>query len=134
MKISVYPQAEALQGLFESTDDAPVVMLNLLKFKDEASSPCEGATGEEAYARYAASMGGIVEGAGGRFLWMGKVDRQVIGSSDVAFDAVALVEYPSRQAFAAIATDPRVLEIGVFREAGLEGQWLIACTTGRLAG
>jgi hypothetical protein len=39
---------------------------------------------------------------------------------------IALVEYPSREAFLAIATDPHVQEIGVHRAAGLESQWLIA--------
>ena len=42
---------------------------------------------------------------------------------------IGLVEYPSRQAFLAIATDPHVQEIGVHRVAGLGSQWLIAATT-----
>ena len=42
---------------------------------------------------------------------------------------IGLVEYPSREAFLAIATDPHVQEIGVHRAAGLESQWLIAATT-----
>jgi hypothetical protein len=41
---------------------------------------------------------------------------------------IGLVEYPSRAAFVAIATDPHVLDIGVHRTAGLDGQWLIAAT------
>ena len=41
---------------------------------------------------------------------------------------IGLVEYPSRQAFLEIATDPWVQEIGVHRAAGLEGQWLLAAT------
>ena len=41
---------------------------------------------------------------------------------------IGLVEYPSRQIFLEIATDPHVERIGVHRAAGLESQWLIAAT------
>ena len=57
------------------------------------------------------------------------VDSQVIDTGGEDFHLIALVEYPSRQAFVAIATDPHVREIGVHRAAGLESQWLIATTT-----
>ena len=77
-------------------------------------------------------MRGVVEERGGRLLWMGRVDSFVVGASDAAFHAVALVEYPSRRAFVEIVNDPRVREIGVHRTAGLEGQWLIAATAGQL--
>jgi uncharacterized protein (DUF1330 family) len=74
----------------------------------------------------------IVEAAGGRFIWSGRVDSVVIGSSDERFDIVALVEYPSRAAFLEIATSHEVAKIGVHRAAGLESQWLIATTATRL--
>ena len=41
---------------------------------------------------------------------------------------VALVEYPSRQEFLRIVSDPRVEAYGVHRRAGLDMQWLIATT------
>ena len=66
---------------------------------------------------------------GGRVIWMGRIDAQVIGTQAEGFHMAALVEYPSRKAFVAIATDPPVLAIGVHRTAGLEGQWLLAMTT-----
>ena len=40
-------------------------------------------------------------------------------------DVAAIMEYPSRAAFLRIVTLPEVAEIGVHREAGLEGQLLI---------
>jgi hypothetical protein len=43
---------------------------------------------------------------------MGRVDSLVIGASNTRFDAMALVEYPSRRAFVEIVNDPRVREIG----------------------
>ena len=132
MLLALYPTAEQIQALLAGAADTPVVMLNLLRFKELASAPDADMAGVEAYRRYAEAMRRIVEERGGRFVWMGRVDSFVIGASDVPFDAVALVEYPSRKAFVEIVNDPRVREIGVHRAAGLEGQWLIAATTGSL--
>jgi uncharacterized protein (DUF1330 family) len=57
----------------------------------------------------------------------------VLGHSDVDFDMIALVEYPSKEAFARITSEPEVAEFAKHRTAGLEGQWLIASTDlGRL--
>jgi len=130
MKIAVLPEGPQIEALLKSEETGPVVMLNLLKFKDRADDG--SGLGFEAYARYAARMRKIVEAAGGRFLWSGRVDSQVIGASDTPFDVVGLVEYPSRSAFLAIASSPEVEAIGVDRKAGLEGQWLIACTAAGL--
>jgi uncharacterized protein (DUF1330 family) len=105
-------------------------MVNLLRFKAAASSPDEGVSGEEAYARYSARMLEFIAARGARVIWSGRVERQVIGTGGDAFHAVALVEYPSRRAFVEIATHPEVQEFGRHRAAGLEGQWLIAAATG----
>jgi len=127
--IAVYPKREQLEALLAGPDEGPVVMLNLLRFKERASAPDEGLSGEQAYQRYGAAMRGIVEGRGGRFLWMGRVEGQVIGDGAEGFQMAALVEYPSRRAFVEIATSPEVAAIGVHRAAGLEGQWLLATAT-----
>jgi uncharacterized protein (DUF1330 family) len=132
MLIAQYPTAEQIQELLAGPADTPVVMVNLLRFKDRADSPDEGLAGVDAYKLYGEPMRRIVEERGGRFLWMGRVDSFVIGASDTPFDAVALVEYPSRRAFVEIVNDPRVREIGAHRAAGLEGQWLIATTEGSI--
>jgi uncharacterized protein (DUF1330 family) len=70
-------------------------------------------------------MRAIVERAGGRFLFAGDIRSVVVGDVSDVWDVVALVEYPSPEAFARIATSPEVAEIGVHRAAGLEGQLLI---------
>jgi uncharacterized protein (DUF1330 family) len=127
--IAVYPQREQLAALLAGPDEVPVVMLNLLRFKERATAPDEGLSGEQAYQHYADAMRKIVEGRGGRFLWMGRVEGQVIGAGAEGFHVAALVEYPSRRAFVEIATSPEVAAIGAHRAAGLEGQWLIATRT-----
>ena len=127
--IAVYPKPEQIQTLLAGPANRPVVMLNLLRFKDRASEPDVGLTGEEAYQRYADDMVRFVTSKGGRVIWSGRVDSQVIGDAAEGFHMAALMEYPSRKAFVEIATSPEVSAIGVHRSAGLEGQWLLATTT-----
>lgn len=127
--IALYPTRPQLEALLASAEAGPVVMLNLLRFKDAAGEPDLGSSGAEAYQRYADAMRRVVEGRGGRFLWVGRVDSQVIGQGAEGFHVAALVEYPSRKVFVEIATSPEVNAIGVHRAAGLEGQWLLATTT-----
>ena len=123
LQIALYPTQEQIQRLLSDPADTPVVMLNLLRFK---------ASGEEAYHRYASAMRPLVEARGGRFLWSGRVTSQVIGTGGAEFQVAALVEYPSRKTFVEIATSKEVAAIGVHRAEGLEGQWLLAATTGSL--
>ena len=127
--MAIYPTAEQFQELMKGPQDQPVVMLNLLRFKPHANASHEGDTGLEAYMRYGAEMRKFVESKGGRFVWAGRVDSQLIGEGGEEFHVVALVEYPSRKAFAEIAQDPFVTDnIGKHRAAGLEMQWWIAMT------
>jgi uncharacterized protein (DUF1330 family) len=133
MKIAQYPEPEQIQELMKGPADTPVVMLNLLSFKEHGDDGNEAMTGEESYGRYAERMRGFVESKGGRFIWSGRVDSMVIGESDADFDVVALVEYPSRSAFLEIASSAHVAEIGQDRAKGLAGQWLIATTEAAIA-
>ncbi len=126
--IAVYPTAEQITALVNAPDEGPVVMLNLLRFKQAGAAPHESLTGQQAYGLYAEKMIPFVVSKGGRFIWSGRIETSVIGEGGEYFQMAALVEYPSRKAFVEIATDPYVQEIGKHRAAGLEGQWLIACS------
>lgn len=129
--IAVYPTRERLMELAGSKDDEPIVMLNLLKFRDVAEykdGRAEKISGREAYMRYGEKMQKIVPSHGGRMLISADLKKVVIGDVEDLWDVVALVEYPSAAAFAAIAMSPEVLEAGADREAGLAGQLLIRST------
>jgi uncharacterized protein (DUF1330 family) len=128
MKIAQMPEPQQIAALMQGPEDTPVVMVNLLSFKESADGARSGMTGEEAYMHYAERMRTFVESKGGRFLWSGRVDSMVIGESDADFHVIGLVEYPSRKAFLEIASSPHVEEIGRDRKDGLAGQWLIATT------
>jgi uncharacterized protein (DUF1330 family) len=127
---AVYPKGEQLTEAVAKGVNTPIVMLNLLKFKDKAvykDGRHDSATGREAYDRYGADMLKFVKDHGGRVLFVGQVKSLVIGDVEDMWDAVALVEYPSSEAFVKIAMSPEVAKFGVHREAGLAGQLLIQC-------
>ena len=86
--MAIYPTPEQIQDLLTGPADRPVVMVNLLRFKPRADAPDEGLSGEEAYRRYADAMRTIVESRGGRFLWVGRVDSQVIGTGGEGFQMI----------------------------------------------
>ncbi len=128
MKIAQVPEPAQIQELMQGPEDTPVVMVNLLSFKDQADGANAGMSGAESYMKYGSEMQKFVESKGGRFIWSGRVDSMVIGESEADFHVIALVEYPSRKAFLEIVTSPYVAEIGENRKMGLAGQWLIAAT------
>ena len=120
---AIKPNDAAFKALATSKDEGPVVMLNLLKFKERADTSDVG--GRESYNRYGRDVKPMVEALGGRIIWHGRADQLLIGEED--WDAVALVEYPSRKAFLEMATSKQMGDIHHNREAGLERTVLIAC-------
>jgi uncharacterized protein (DUF1330 family) len=130
---ALYPTPDQGKALFGAAEDGPFVMVNLLKFKELATyGNGEAVSGREAYMRYGAVMQTLVERAGGRMLYSGGVRRLMIGAVEELWDAVALVEYPSRAAFLAITRMPEFTAIEHHRSAGLAGQLNIEA--GPLAG
>lgn len=130
---AVYPKGEQLTKTIGSGSKAPIVMVNLLRFKDKAEykdGRAENVDGRTAYNRYGAEMRAFIERHGARILFMGEVKSLVIGEVGDLWDAVALVEYPSSDAFVKIAMSPDVAKLGVHREAGLAGQLLIQTVEG----
>jgi uncharacterized protein (DUF1330 family) len=113
--------------LAESTDDGPVVMLNLLRFAKTAGG--NAATGAQSYETYGDQMREIMAQRGIKLLWRGRADSVIIGDDDGDdWDMVLLVEYPSRKAFIEMATSKDYEKVGEHRTAGLADSRLIACT------
>ena len=131
MKNTLYSASGQMQAVADQTLEKPLVMVNLLKFRDKAvytDGRPDNVSGAEAYKRYAEKMKVIVEREGGRFVFGGEVQGLVIGEVDELWDIVGLMEYPSREEFTRIVTLPEVQKISVHREAGLAGQLLIQTT------
>ena len=124
------PTKEQIQALLDSDLEAPVVMLNLLKFAERAGADGgDGAqSGRDSYTRYGDRVRSMLEKVGGRILWQGRADSVVIGGDADDWDAVILVEYPSRKAFIDMTSSPKYEEVSKDRTAGLADSRLIAMT------
>ena len=120
------PTKEQIQALLDSDLEAPVVMLNLLKFAERAGDGAQ--SGRDSYTRYGERVRSMLEQTGARILWQGRADSVVIGGDADEWDAVILVEYPSRKAFIDMTSSPKYQEVSKDRTAGLADSRLIAMT------
>ncbi len=94
-------------------EGSPVVMLNLLSFKPDG--------GRERYEEYGAAVAPLLEKIGGRISFLGEPATALLGED--SWDMVALVEYPSRQAFLEMIGSPEYQAVGHLRtEALLKGE------------
>jgi uncharacterized protein (DUF1330 family) len=123
---AITPNIEQFQQLAASPDTGPVVMINLLKFRngDRAAEQ----SGVEEYRRYGDVALEMIAQQGGRLLWAGTGDQVLIGNAEEDWDAVLLVEYPSRAAFIEMVSSPEYLAAHAHRERALERTIVIACT------
>lgn len=123
--MSIEPTAQQITELAKSELTGPVVMLNLLRFVPDG--------GLETYVQYGEGVAPLLERVGARIIWQGRGDSVVIGDDGAdAWDAVALVEYPSRRAFLDMVSSPEYQAIADRRTNALLDSRLIA-TTGQLA-
>ena len=87
-----------IRGLKEIEQQAPVVMVNLMRFRDR-SLDGDG-SGWDAYLRYSALTVPMIKARGGTLLWTGNAKAVALGAQDGnKWDYVALVYYPSVAAF-----------------------------------
>ena len=119
------PSAAQMQEFFGSAEDGPFVMVNLLKFKtraEYADGRGTDLTGAEAYAIYGAAVQKCIADVGATPGFSGVVTGLMLGEVEDNWDMVALVEYPSLEAFRAMMMSPEYQKIAVHRSAGLAGQ------------
>lgn len=114
------PTPEQLETLANHPSEGPLVMINLLRL--------EKGEGAGEYGQYAKKIAPIFEQVGARVIYTGSYDSAVIGDPGESFDAIALVEYPSRKAFFAMLDSEAYKAIHPHRDKGLESQWLLAST------
>jgi uncharacterized protein (DUF1330 family) len=126
------PTKEQIQALLDSDLEAPVVMLNLLTVAERAGGDGgdggDAQSGRDSYTRYGDRVRSMLEQTGARILWHGRADSVVIGGDADDWDAVILVEYPSRKAFIDMTSSPKYQEVSKDRTAGLADSRLIAMT------
>lgn len=93
-----------------AAESAPVVMLNLLRFKPK--------DGRARYEEYGEAVAPLLEKAGGRIAFLGDSAMALLGEG--SWDLVVLVEYPSRQAFLDMIGSTEYQAIGHLRTEALE--------------
>jgi uncharacterized protein (DUF1330 family) len=87
-----------ITGLSELKGGGPVVMLNLMRFRERSLDG--NGSGWEAYKRYSALTVPMIKARGGTMLWAGEAKMVALGAGDGhRWDYVALVYYPSVDAF-----------------------------------
>jgi uncharacterized protein (DUF1330 family) len=112
--------------------DAPIVALNLNRYRDRAAYPPGTAdanvSGRAAYLRYGMVALQAIHSVGGRILWAAEARNVAIGCEHDAYDEVVAVWYPSRKAFLGLESFPGYREaFEIHRRAAIEQAALILC-------
>jgi uncharacterized protein (DUF1330 family) len=114
-----------------ATDDGPVVMLNLNKFREvavyEDGRDAAGRSGRETYLQYGMVAVEAIRWLGGEVLWMTDAAAPIIGCEHDAYDEVLAVWYPSRSAFLRLTEFPGYTEALAHRDAALERAAVLPC-------
>ena len=117
----------ALEGM---ADDKPIVMINLLRYRERAAYPegsgAETCSGREAYGRYGQVSIRLITAVGGQVIWQGSPKAVLIGAPGETWHKALLVRYPSKRAFLEMVSSPEYQAIAVHRTAALEDSRLIA--------
>lgn len=120
-------QRQVLDALPEGT---PVVMLNLLRFRDQAaySDPAEARSGREAYRRYSETALRAMSAIGASVIFSGRAHEPLIAPSGETWHQVFLVRYPSAAAFRAMLSMPEYQACVRHRTAALADSRLVPIT------
>lgn len=131
----IEPTPESAKAVFARGLKGPIVMLNLLRFRDMADysgapelAPSKPMTGAEAYKVYMAHATPFVAKIGGELVFAGEGGAALIGPTDEVWDSVLLVRYPSIEHFFKFASDPEYQKGVGHRTAALADSRLVPMT------
>ena len=125
-----------MDGFISADLDKPVCMVNLLKFKpeatyaDDAPEAGDNATGAEAYDRYWNGVVDVLAAIGAKPILYANAEFYMVGEGD--WDRVAIVWYPSRQICLEMGAREDYQALIYHREAGLLNTELIVTMPGEL--
>ena len=129
MSNHIDPERDQFDAFKKLPRDKPIMMLNLLRFREKASyEDNREATGAEAYAAYGSESGPVFRRVGGEIIWRGKPEQMVIGPKDEYWDMTFIARYPTAGAFLEMVTDQDYRKAVKHRQAAVEDSRLI-CTT-----
>lgn len=123
--MAVDPRGADLKRYLAEDPGGPVVMLNLLRFKPDG--------GRERYQEYVEHFNRTAKPYGARTVYVGNGSTSLVAEPGQSWDAVLLVEYPSRQSFADMIRDEEYQKGTHLRTESLEeavlqatSQWQVA--------
>ncbi|MBW2268468.1 MAG: DUF1330 domain-containing protein [Deltaproteobacteria bacterium] len=110
------PSTEQVEALRDKVGPGPVVMLNLLKFREPG--------GREAFARYGALAAPLIARQGGEIFYLAPGGPTLSGET---WDQVVMVRFPDIEAFIGLAADPEYQQQApALRKAALERTlWMV---------
>jgi uncharacterized protein (DUF1330 family) len=126
---TVSGEPKRLNGAFLRSlpDRGPVVMVNLVRFRERAADG--NGSGWDAYLRYSEAAMPLIKGKGGTVLWAGRAEGVALGDAAAGrWDYVVLVRYPSRAAFLDMMSSPDYARANVHRENGVDAHLILAAT------
>jgi len=109
--MAIDPRGADLKRFLSDDPGGPVVMLNLLRFR-------EG--GRSSYQRYVDALRTeFLPRFGGEVLYAGDGSTTLIGEDGQSWDAVLIVRYSSRDAFSRMVADPEYQQVTPMRTEAL---------------
>jgi uncharacterized protein (DUF1330 family) len=118
--------------LFARNIEGPVMMLNLLQFRDVADysanpelMPPEPISGEEAFQKYIDHTIPFLKRSGGNLVYLGKGGKYLIGPQEEQWDLVMLVQQNSLSDFMAFSSNQEYISGLGHRTAALEDSRLL---------
>ena len=128
--LSVTPEQGA--SFFRNPPSGPIIMLNLLSFKEIADysaapelAPIKSISGKQAYDLYMKFTLPFIKEAGSELVFMGKAHSLLIGPMDEKWDLMLLVKHRSASEFLKFAQNPDYLSIAHHRTAALSDSRLL---------
>jgi uncharacterized protein (DUF1330 family) len=107
----VDPTGDDLKRFLAEDIGGPVVMLNMLRFKE----------GErDKYEEYGRAIAPFLEKYDVHVLYVGDCSTKLVAPKDHDWDMILIARYPSRQTFASMVADPDYQEITSLRSDSLE--------------
>src|SRR3954447_8064348 len=100
--LAVDPTGQDLKHFLADDPGGPVVMLNLLRFKER---------GRKSYEEYAHKIVPFLEKLRAQGLFVGALSTVLVAPDTRQWDAILIIRSPSRQAFSSMVADPNYQEI-----------------------
>lgn len=126
------PTMEQWLNLVTNTPEGSVTMINFFKMRDQADyrgavdAPPQPGSGDDAFQRYAAVSGGVLNKVGGDFMLVAPFKGSLIGEPE-DWDLIAIGTYPDVDAVLALFEDADYQSAFVHRSAACVRQKVFFC-------